>query len=200
MFVNLVAATNNAERIIELAARISHDSSVKLGTDLKFLSKIIKLGHLSVLEHASATFHIRDISRACSHQFVRHRQLSFVQKSQRYVKENDFKYVIPDSLNGNSDYLNLMQKIKFNYQALLVVDNISKQDARFVLPNACVTEMIVSGNFRSWFEFLQKRLDKSSQWEIRELAKKIYCHLSLNSSIIFNKENLSNVTKFNLDI
>lgn len=199
MDITLLRFTQNSEEVIEQAARKSHESNNKLGSNPNFLSKVIKLGHLSILEHAHATFDINNISRACSHQFVRHRHLSFTQKSQRYVDEDSFKYITPRSLDKNKNYIDLMQKIKCNYHTMRVNDKVLKQDVRFILPNACSTSMIVSGNFRSWFEFIQKRLDKSAQWEIRELAKNVFNNLKSHAPNVFNIDNLESVIKYNLD-
>lgn len=147
-----------------------------------------KNGHESVLEHASATFRISGVSRALSHQLVRHRVASYSQKSQRYVKEADFDYVIPPDINANiqarTAYIQLMVEIGRKYTELSCL-GIKKEDARFVLPNACETEIVMSANFREWRHVLHERLSVKAQWEIRMMAALMWKGLSSIAPIVF---------------
>lgn len=141
--------------------------------------------HDSPIEHAIYTWRISGVSRALSHQLVRHRIASFSQRSQRYVNEKQFDYVVPESMynkfyqdkNGISEpkeavelFHYLMKLIQGFYENLISA-GVPKEDARFVLPNACCTSLIVTMNPRAFRNFLKLRLDTHAQWEIRALAK-----------------------------
>jgi thymidylate synthase (FAD) len=146
----------------------------------EFIQKILKNGHHSVLEHASATFRISEVSRSFSHQIVRQRLASFCQQSQRYVKEDQFGYVIPPAVyelagkpqHANTDvdfaalYKEDMKKIQHMYDFWKDM-GLKNEDARFVLPNACHTELVMTANFREWRHIFELRCDKHTQWEIR---------------------------------
>lgn len=173
--VELIAVTPNAELVIENAGRTCYESFDKVseGSHVKLIKHLIKNGHTSVLEHATVTFRLADISRSLSHQLVRHRIASYSQKSQRYVKESDFDYIVPDAVAKDSilleKYNDIMKFIEDGY-ADLVKSGIRKEDARYLLPNACSTEIVVSFNFRSLFNFFDQRGDIHAQWEIRRVA------------------------------
>ena len=188
MKVSLISHTPNPQWLIETCARISYDSKnepfdPKVNSD--FIRKLIKNGHESPLEHASATFLIEGISRACSHQIVRHRLASFSQKSQRYTSEDDFVTNIPDSVlygdNGNfhEKWVKLMGSVNDLYKEF-VSNGVPKEDARLILPEACQTSMYMTANFREWRHFLQLRLDKHAQWEIRAVAREILRQLCVD--------------------
>lgn len=132
-------------------------------------------GHMSVFEFANVTFYIEGISRACSHQLVRHRHMSFVQKSQRYTTiRGDNWYVIPPSIEENERYARTYKRDmqtyygNFNYA---LCHGIKPEDARFLLPEATKTDITVSTNVRELFHFLDLRCAPSAQWEIRALAE-----------------------------
>lgn len=181
MKVTLIASTPNPETTIARAARICYDSQPKdLDGERTFIKGLVKSGHTATIEHASATFLIEDVSRALTHELVRHRLFSFCQRSQRYVKETEPSYVIPDVLvddNSANDkmkaahecFIKAMENAWMSYKFLLDC-GLKPEDARFVLPNACTTTITVSGNFREWRNFLQLRLSPRAQWEIRKLA------------------------------
>lgn len=141
----------------------------------RLVAKLAQSGHLSPLEHVSFTFAIEGISRACSHQLVRHRISSFSQQSQRYVKEGGFNYIVPPKIRENKDALELferaMEDSRKAYDALLKAT--PAEDARFVLPNACETRIVVTMNTRSLYNFFENRLCTRAQWEIRALAEKM---------------------------
>ena len=191
MNVELLWITPDAERIIELSGRTAYKSEDKINgrSAEKFIKGLIKRGHESVTEHATASFRITGVSRALTHQLVRHRLASYTQMSQRYVKQGGFEYVIPDSIANNenalSDYNNLMEYIAEIYQCMTEEENIPREDARFILPNACTTEIVMTCNFREWRHFLKMRCDKHAQWEIRELAYCIGKILYFSASSVF---------------
>jgi len=172
MIVELISVTPDCERVIEEAGRTCYQS--KIG-DPTIIQRWIKSSHDSVIEHASATFRISEVSRALTHQLVRHRIASYSQQSQRYVREDGFDFVVPDSIKHHpnelalSAYLALMEAIQNTYKAF-IEDGIPKEDARFILPNSCHTEIVVTMNFRAMRNFFKLRLDKHSQWEIRLMA------------------------------
>lgn len=188
--VELLAITQNAQRLIEEAGRTCYLSKDKMSdeTTRKFIRMLIKNGHTSVLEHAYATFRITGGSRAFTHQIVRHRLASFSQQSQRYVSEDDFRVVIPPSIAANREALELfeeaMESSQKAYAALKKMD-IRKEDARFVLPNAAQSEIVVSANFREWRHILTIRTEKAAQWEIRYISEEILKMLVAEAPFVF---------------
>lgn len=155
---------------------------------LKLLQGIVRAGHGSVLEHCTFTFAIDGISRACSHQLVRHRIASYSQQSQRYVDGHNFDYVIPKSIEDNENfkaaYENFMDNTMLFYDAL-VKNGIKKEDARFVLPNATTTNIVVTMNARELLHFIELRTSPRAQWEIRELAKEMWKQVKEVAPVIF---------------
>lgn len=194
--VEIIAHTPEPERTIataghmcyagvsvdELKAKISEEKIKKL------ISNMIESGHLSVLEHASFTFAIEGVSRALTHQLVRHRIASYSMQSQRYVNEKDMKFVIPPSINGNSELKKEFSEITEDSRKLykkLVDAGIKKEDARFILPNACETRIIVTMNTRALYNFFERRLCTRAQWEIRLLAEEMLKELKKVSPLLF---------------
>ena len=174
MKVELLAITQAPEQLIERAARTccQSEGSIAPGSAAQFIRRLIERGHESVLEHAYATFNISGISRACSHQLVRHRLCSFSQKSQRCVSEEDFEYVIPPSIPDEcqSEFEQDMAIIRDMY-AKYRRNGLKNEDARFVLPNACTTGIVLSANFREFRHIFGVRaLDPRSQWEVRQVT------------------------------
>ena len=188
MKIELLAITQDSEALIEKGARICYDSTENPETRKQFIQNLIKRGHLGVIEHGVATFRIEGVSRACSHQLVRSRLVSWNQRSQRYVKEKGFKYVTPPSISSNKEALKIyregMAYARSLYSRLLYL-NIPSEDSRFVLPNACETELIMTANFREFRHFLKQRLDSHSQWEIRKLAHEILIKLHEQAPSVF---------------
>jgi len=139
----------------------------------KFVKMLVKSGHLSVLEHASATFRIKGGSRAFTHQLVRHRMASFTQQSQRYVNEKTFRYIEPHSIEENPKahkiFVDFMEKAREVYSELQKM-GIRNEDARFVLPNSVESEIVITANFREWRHILETRGAAKAQWEIRKVA------------------------------
>lgn len=189
MKAELVAYTPNPEETIERAARICYDSKTgDYEKRKKFLSGLIKSGHTSTIEHASATFKISEVSRALTHELVRHRLFSFSQRSQRYCFEDNPGYVVPNTIQDNpglkDKYMKLLNEVQDVYKEF-VNAGVPKEDARYVLPNACYTEIFVSGNFREWRHFLELRLSPRAQWEIRQLAHMVLDELYKVAPIVF---------------
>ncbi len=173
--VELLAITPDAEKLIELAGRtcyLSHDRS-QPGSEQRFIRMLLRHEHLSVLEHAYATFRIKGGSRSFTHQIVRHRLASFSQQSQRYVSEDNFEYVVPPTIDANpaarERFQDLMEEIRKAYGELQEM-GITKQDARFVLPNAVTSEIVISANLREWRHIFTVRCDQAAQWEIRTIC------------------------------
>ena len=174
MLVELWQITPDAERLIERAARVSHRStpSETIEDTREFIRKLIKLGHESVLEHAVATFYIDGISRVCSHQLVRHRLCSFTQESQRYV-ECSPEWFVPDSIRklAASDlFEEFMEEAFLEYRRLLGF-GVPQEDARYILPGAMLTKLVLTANFRELRHIIRLRSSPAAQEEIRMLAK-----------------------------
>lgn len=183
MRVDLIQHTPEPEKVVAAAARLcySSDSVPDLCERLDgakvagFVRKLREMGHLSPYEHVSFQFSIDGVSRALSHQLVRHRIASYSQRSQRYVKENGFEFVIPPSVKQNPEALRrfetVMDRLQGDYQELL--NCVPAEDARYVLPNACTTSLMVTFNARSLLNFFEHRTCIRAQWEIRFLAEKM---------------------------
>lgn len=179
----MTTATINAEKAIELAARNCYNSINKINDNSHsgFLQKLMKMGHMSVFEHASAQFVIDSVSRALMSQLTRHRLASYGIQSQRYVTQENFSYVLPPSIEAD-EFLKLkidnhLKQTKDIYNQLLEY-GIKKEDARFILPNATSTTIVMSANFREWLHIIDERVSKPAQWEIRNMMidiwKKLY--------------------------
>jgi len=169
--VELIAVTPDPEKVIEQAGRTCYLSFDRVDDDSQsaFIRRLITMGHESPLEHAYATFRVRNCSRAMTHQLVRHRLMAISQQSQRYVDEEEFAYVVPEDLPAEfvEDFHRDMRTIQRMYQKWRD-RGVRKEDARFVLPNACVSEIVVSANFREWRHIFSLRLSAKAQWEIRK--------------------------------
>ena len=179
----LISAPDNILKTIYTACRTCYstdspqnifdnaDDETKM---LKLVKKVMSSGHLSTIEHIQVSFAVSNISRSCSHQLVRHRHMSFSQKSQRYVKENQFEYLIPQTINSNEElkekFVSFMEEISKTYNDFIEA-GIPAEDARAVLPNACATSMVVSTNLRELIHVANLRLCSRAQTEIRLLIK-----------------------------
>lgn len=188
--VLLVSHTPEPEETVAAAARLCYRSGgidalkgEKTGIQAKaFLDRLISMGHMSPIEHASFTFAVEGISRACSHQLVRHRLASYSQQSQRYVsKTSGFHYVIPPSVKSNAEMkarFEAFMKEAHKFYNYLVANLEEKglkgesvrEDARFVLPNAAETKIMVTMNGRELLHFFEQRCCNRAQWEIRHMA------------------------------
>jgi thymidylate synthase (FAD) len=182
MQVNLLYHTPNPERAVATAARLCYapvgaaelmegmsDAQVS-----KVLATIMKSGHFSALEHASYTFAIDGVSRALTHQLVRHRVASYNQQSQRYVTySGDPQFVLPQTVADDPEALaafNTAIDVAYATYAELVEAGIPAEDARYVLPNACISKIVVTMNIRELLHFFEVRCCRRAQWEIQELA------------------------------
>ena len=178
--VILIAHTPEAEKVVAMAAKICYAKNVSIKKLQKkindddvstFITKLLESGHESPFEHVSFTFGIGGISRACSHQLVRHRMASFSQRSQRYCFEDGFNYIEPEDMNDEEDkfFRDFMRHSKEVYSKL-IEKGVKPEDARMVLPNACETKIIVTMNARELLHFFKLRCCKRAQKEIREVA------------------------------
>lgn len=170
MKVTIKNYTRNPMQTISEAAGICYG---KKDYSEKRVKRCFNNGHLSVFEHASVSFLVEGISRSCSHQLVRHRIASFSQGSQRYVKGCPGN-VIPLTIESNEKaldaFVNALFVCQSAYKVMIDECGIPAEDARYILPNASETSLVVTMNWRELFHFLDLRTDKAAQWEIRELA------------------------------
>ena len=209
MKVKIIAYTPNPEEVVASAAKLCYS---KVGIDEiqenlteegieKFVSMLSAIGHHSPLEHCTFTFAVEGISRACSHQLVRHRIASYSQQSQRYVKLDKFDYIIPTAIENNEFakdiFLNAMEQDKKAYNGIVEelmneyiassgytlasipkseynrLEKLAIEDARYVFPNACETKIVFTMNVRTLMNFFTHRCCDRAQWEIRDLANEM---------------------------
>ena len=199
MKVKLLSYTPEPEKLVATAAKLCYSSSdiesLRDGlTEDKisdFIDMLASIGHESVMEHVCFTFGVEGISRACSHQLVRHRIASYSQKSQRYVNENGFEFITPPAIEevpeAKEEYDRVISEITESYEKLvkLLTDKhieeftaqgldeksarskaskLANEDARFILPNACETKIVVTMNVRSHFNFFRHRCCNRAEW------------------------------------
>ncbi len=204
--VVLLAHTPDPVETVAAAARLCYSAAdvnaitekVASNDQEPFIEKLVNSGHLSPIEHASFTFAIEGISRACSHQLVRHRLASYSQQSQRYVSmEDGFRYIIPPSIARDpslkEQFEFFMEGIQEFYNRLLSALNdrgiegeAAYEDARFVLPNAAETKIIVTMNGRELLHFFARRCCRRAQWEIRAMAIEMLKLVKKTAPAIFN--------------
>ena len=175
MKVEILAYTPNPEETIARAASTCYDSVPKeLDKARKMIAAIIKSGHESCIEHSSATFEIDGISRVVTHELVRHRiGFAYSQRSQRYVDEANPSFVIPEEIEVNETAKALFEDaMRYAWEKYKALQDLGFKNemARYVLPNACCTKIVVTADFRAWRNFLKLRLSKRAQHEIRNLA------------------------------
>lgn len=195
--VTLLKFTPDPEKAVTLAARLCYsdtdiaslEEKVEGTSHERLLKKIIKLGHLSVLEHASFTFGVEGISRATTHQLVRHRIASYSQQSQRYVAFKDrLDYVIPPSIEARPHlrrrFVEIVESI-FDIYKTMIEEGVPAEDARYILPNATETKIIVTMNARELLHFFSLRCCERAQWEIRAMAKRMLSLVKKVAPLIF---------------
>lgn len=205
MKVNLINYSNAPQEIVAFAAKLCYSSDdvstlkskITPESAERFTQGLLDFGHESPIEHVSFTFSVEGVSRALLAQITRHRIASFSVRSQRYVTENNFSFVIPPKIEKNAKakkiFLEFMKNAKDSYCKLIKIlaeddekkmleDGVESQeakkksvknsaeDARFVLPNACTTSFIVTMNARSLLNFFKLRCCNRAQWEINSLA------------------------------
>jgi thymidylate synthase (FAD) len=190
--VTLVGCTPDPERTVAAAAKLCYAGDTdnlleKAGADAaEFVGRLREMGHMSPVEHAVFTFYIEGVSRAMTHQLVRHRLASYSQRSQRYVAHDEFDFVVPPQVEGKEVdangkkvdaadfYRETMAIIADRYgrlnDALGRKGESSNEDARYVLPNACETKIFMTMNARQLLHFFEERLCRRAQWEIRAVA------------------------------
>ncbi|MBI5741178.1 MAG: FAD-dependent thymidylate synthase [Nitrospirae bacterium] len=215
--VILLRHTPGPEETVAMAAKLCYSPSdiaslkdkIEAKDQKAFVEKLVKMGHMSPIEHASFTFAIEGISRACSHQLVRHRLASYSQQSQRYVSESGqrsavsgqqptFDYVIPPSIKDDAEankiFRNFMAEAQNAYDLLIerlnergIKGESANQDARFVLPNAAETKIMVTMNARELLHFFRQRCCNRAQWEVRHMAEEMLKLVKKAAPTLFHK-------------
>ncbi len=205
--VILLRHSPNPEETIAMAAKLCYSpadiTSLKDKIETKdqkaFVEKLVKMGHMSPIEHASFTFAVEGISRACSHQLVRHRLASYSQQSQRYVsEESGFDYIIPPSVKEDKElkniFISFMEQAQEAYNSMVkklnekgIKGESANQDARFILPNAAETKIMVTMNARELLHFFRQRCCNRAQWEIRHMAEEMLKLVKKAAPTIFHK-------------
>lgn len=205
MNVELLQYNPDCEKIVAAAAKLCYSSSeidgILNGLDyektVNFIDRLMSLGHESPIEHISFTFGIEGVSRSLLAQLTRHRIASYSVKSQRYVNEGQFEYIIPKEIEADEKakaiFIKAMEDDERTYNELTAIlkekhyktfleegndEKIAKskaekkaiEDARYVLPNACETKLIATFNARSLINFFHHRCCERAQWEIRDMA------------------------------
>lgn len=173
MKVTVISATENPVDIISIAAGTCYGRPTP---SRKRMETCHSAGHMSVFEHACMTFQVEGISRACMAQLTRHRLVSFCVESQRYnrynLSGNDW-YVMPPAFKGEEWlFYNAVDECADDYQKALDV-GMKPEDARYLLPEATKTNLVMTMNVRNLFHLFEMRLDKAAQWEIRELMREV---------------------------
>lgn len=183
---------DGGQALAEFAGRACYQSwkkpNPKTATNSGYLDHIIEVGHLSVLEHGSASFYITGISRSLTHELIRHRHFSYSQLSQRYVPERNAAFVEPDviaddpelhekflaaaqaSVDAYTDLLAGLEEKFADAPSGTLRRKQARQAARAILPNATETRMVVTGNYRAWRHFIGMRATEQADVEIRALA------------------------------
>jgi thymidylate synthase (FAD) len=204
--VILLRHTPEPEEVVAMAAKLCYSPAnvedlkekIEAKDQAAFVEKLATVGHLSPIEHISFTFGIEGISRACSHQLVRHRVASYSQQSQRYVREDSFDYIIPPSIKQDpeaaEEFEQFMADAQARYTAVLkrleargLRGEAGNQDARYLLPNAAETKIVVTMNARELLHFFRVRCCNRAQWEIREMADRMLALVKKVAPTIFGK-------------
>ncbi|MCD8352936.1 MAG: FAD-dependent thymidylate synthase [Clostridiales bacterium] len=207
--VKLIAHTPDPESVVAAAARLCYsavgvDALLEAQTpekNAKFVKMLASMGHESPIEHVSFTFAVEGVSRSLLAQITRHRIASFSVQSQRYVRLDDFQFVVPPEIEADpaskelfleamkkqgEEYLALAASLQARHKAELMAqgmdektanqkaEKMANEDARFVLPNACETKLVMTMNARSLLNFFKLRCCNRAQWEIRALAEKMF--------------------------
>ena len=205
--VILLSHTPNPEETVAMAAKLCYSpadikslkSKIEAKDQKAFVEKLVKMGHMTPIEHSSFTFAIEGISRACSHQLVRHRLASYSQQSQRYVSEEaGFDYVIPPIIKEDRElkenFTSFMKQAQAAYNNMVkklnemgVKGESANQDARFILPNAAETKIMVTMNARELLHFFRQRCCNRAQWEIRRMSEEMLRLVKKTAPTIFHK-------------
>lgn len=217
--VKLIGHTPEPDRLVSAAAKLCYsrtgaeDILEGLSGDRvdKFLNLLMEMGHQSPIEHASFTFAVEGVSRVLTHQLVRHRIASYSQQSQRYVRLEEFEYIIPPHIEEDPRARELfqraMQEDQRHYDELVDIlyikhyerlkkeeddkrarqaaEKMAIEDARYVFPNACETKIIFTMNARALYNFFRLRCCSRAQWEIRGLAEEMLRQVRKVAPILF---------------
>lgn len=194
MKVVLEDHTSDPEYRIGLAASECYDSKTDRVACIKRANHCVENSHLATLRFAYASMRVEGISRVCSHQLVRMSHAGLLQRSQRYVAESEIEYVNPPALEGiyennRIEWLQIQKRAERLYLMLIDTGQMKKEDARYILPQACTTSIRMCLNFQAWIDFLNNRDSKHAQWEIREVAKAVRGHLMTIAPSIFKVKN-----------
>ena len=192
MNVKLLNHTADPVATIGHAAAICYDADTSREANIRRAIKCKDSGHLATMRFAYATFNISGISRVCSHQMVPMAHAGILQRSQRYVKESHVEYIDPPALVDCPEYFqHAWARLQAESEALYLhaVENklLKKEDARYILPQGCTTELNLCLNFQGWQDFLRNRDDPAAQWEIRAVAKEIREQLAAIAPGIFGE-------------
>ena len=194
MDVELLSYTKDADRLCATIARTCYSEDdagylLEQGKDYsKVLKSVLKSGHHSVIEHAVFTFNISNLSRVTSHQLVRHRIGSYTQRSARYVKHSAMNTTLPDSITEDEETRDMVYKLEDTIDEVaqtLRDKGIPEEDIRYIYPNSLSTNIVVTMNARSLWNFFSLRCCTRSQDEIRSLANKMLALCKNVAPIIF---------------
>ncbi len=212
--VKLIEHTPNPEKVIASAAKLCYSASsvedILEGLDEEsvesFLQRLMSYGHASPIEHVSFTFGVEGVSRSLTHQLVRHRIASYSQQSQRYVRLNQFEYIVPPEVekddNAKQIFVETMESSQRAYDQIvdilrekhikngmkkLAAEKKAIEDARYVFPNACETKIVLTMNARSLMNFFEHRCCNRAQWEIHALADEMLKQVREVAPILFKK-------------
>lgn len=195
MKVTLINHSENPDRVCAAAAQSCYSekgASELFGTTSddrakKMIEKVVGMGHLSVVEHAHFTFSVEGVSRSLTHQLVRHRIASYSQQSQRYVSMDKAEYVTPPKISDDPEAKALYEKAMDTawdaYREL--ARKAPKEDARYVLPNACHTNITITMNARELWHLFRLRCCRRAQWEIRMMAWKMLAEAKKVAPVLF---------------
>ncbi len=195
MKVTLINHSENPDRVCAAAAQSCYSekgASELFGTTSddrakKMIEKVVGMGHLSVVEHAHFTFSVEGVSRSLTHQLVRHRIASYSQQSQRYVSMDKAEYVTPPKISDDPEakalYKKAMDTAWDAYREL--ARKAPKEDARYVLPNACHTNITITMNARELWHLFRLRCCRRAQWEIRIMAWKMLAEAKKVAPVLF---------------
>lgn len=222
LLVELIAATDfrlptdiqwqtdadGSEALIEFAGRACYETfdkpNPRTQVNASYIQQLMEVGHLALLEHASATMYLRGVSRLAAHEFMQHRHFSFSQLSQRFVSHDNQPVVIPELINGDEQlkrlFLRAVDESRFVYNELLTSldEHLAAetnallrkkqiyQAARAILPMAMESRMVVTGNFRTWRHFISMRATEHTEIEIRRIAVECLKILQKQAPAVFD--------------
>jgi thymidylate synthase (FAD) len=204
--VKLLRYTPEPDKTVAMSARLCYSpiGAAELEEQIsdeqagKLVRKLVTMGHFSTLEHVSFTFAIEGVSRVLTHQLVRHRIASYSQQSQRYVKEHNFATIMPPSISAKPEakakFEEINKKIQYLYTEWTEM-GIPAEDARYILPNAAETKIVVTMNARALHHFFELRCCSRAQWEIRTLAEKMLVEVKKIAPALFENAGPTCVTQ-----